>query len=94
MDFFSPDSSYLPRSLKWIFFFFSDVKKMFPTSVPLCFSILYFVWVLLKQGLKSGKRGYRAQHMGQLSCLNDISNQLNLLFGILNHFLKLRAFQR
>ena len=39
--------------------FFSDVKNMFPTSVPLCFSILYFVWVLVKQGFKSENRSYK-----------------------------------
>lgn len=56
-----PDSSYLPRSLKRDFFF-PDVKNMFPTSVPLCFSILYFVWVLLRHSFKSENRSCKMQN--------------------------------
>lgn len=71
--------------------FFSDVKKMFPTSVPLCFSILYFVWVLPKQDLKSGKRQH---NICQLGWPNDTGNQLNLLVGCLKSFFKAESLSQ
>lgn len=83
VDFFPPRLLLFAKKSEERFFFFL-VLKMFPTSVPLCFSILYFVWILLRQGFKSENRSCEMQNYTcQLSCPTETGEQLTLV--VLNH---------